>query len=87
MSGEVHTTGQIASPLGQYNPGDLTVLEVSVVGKDAASYGKPIGRMMMQASGILEQDHAIYSTEIYSFGEIALGELFGLAEAKSFMEH
>lgn len=37
----------------------------------------------MQASGILEQNHAIYSTEIYSFGEIALGELLGLTEVKT----
>lgn len=58
-----------------------------MVGKGAVSYGKPIGQITMKASGILEQDHAIYSIELYTFGEIALGELLGLAEAKRFMEH
>lgn len=47
LSGEVHTTVQIASPLGQYNPADLTVLEMPVLGKHAVSYGKPTGRIMM----------------------------------------
>lgn len=41
LSGEVHATVQITPLLGPYNPADLTVLGVSVVGKDTVSYGKP----------------------------------------------
>ena len=47
----------------------------------------PIGRITMQASGILEQDHAFCSIELCAFWGIAIGEILGLVEVDFFMGH
>lgn len=87
LNGEVHATKQVAPLLGLYSPAVLMVLEVSAVGKDTGFMASLLGKIIMQASGTLEQEQAICSIELYAFWEIALGESLGPGEAECFMGH